>query len=54
MRILPTPFATPTAWPIPHAGGFDPALAPALIEGPGQEELRARLAEPGALVVTTG
>ncbi|HMU62082.1 MAG TPA: bacillithiol biosynthesis cysteine-adding enzyme BshC [Gemmatimonadales bacterium] len=54
MRILPTPFATPGTWPVPHPGGFHPALLPALIEGPGQEALRARLAEPGALVVTTG
>ncbi len=54
MRILPTPFATPNAWPVPVAGGFDPSLVPALIAGPGQEALRARLAEPGALVVTTG
>lgn len=54
MRIVPTPFAPPTVWPIPMSGGFDPSLAPALIEGPGQEALRARLAEPGALVVTTG
>lgn len=54
MRILPTPFATPNTWPVPERGGFDPALRPALIEGPGQETLRVRLAEPGALVVTTG
>jgi len=54
MRILPTPFATPATWPVPHPGGFDPSLLPALIEGPGHEGLRARLVEPGALVVTTG
>ncbi len=54
MRILPTPFAPPATWPVPHQGGFEPALLPALIDGPGQEALRARLAEPGALVVTTG
>lgn len=54
MRIVPTPIATPTAWPSPLAGGFDPALLPAVIAGPGQSALRARLAEPDALVVTTG
>ncbi len=54
MRIHPTPFAMPTAWPAPIAGGFDPSLLPALIGGPGLESLRARLAEPGVLVVTTG
>lgn len=54
MRIHPTPFATPGTWPVPHEGGFDASLIPALIEGPGQEALRVRLAEPGALVVTTG
>ncbi|HOX20747.1 MAG TPA: bacillithiol biosynthesis cysteine-adding enzyme BshC [Gemmatimonadales bacterium] len=54
MRIVPTPIATPAAWPSPMPGGFDPALAPAIIAGPGQESLRARLAEPDVLVVTTG
>ena len=55
MRIPPTPFATPNTWPVPERGGvLDPALRSALIEGPGQERLRARLAEPDALVVTTG
>jgi bacillithiol biosynthesis cysteine-adding enzyme BshC len=54
MRILPTPIATPSTWPEPVAGGFDARLRPALIEGPGQAALRARLAEPDVLVVTTG
>ena len=54
MRIVPTPIATPAAWPTPLPGGFDPALAPAILAGPGQESLRARLAEPDVLVVTTG
>jgi len=54
MRILATPIGIPNEWPVPAPGGFDPALWPALIEGPGQEALRARLAQPNALVVTTG
>lgn len=54
MRIVPTPIAAMASWPADLPGGFDPKLLPALIDGPGQEALRARLAEPGALVVTTG
>lgn len=54
MRILASPFARPSSIPTPLPGGFDPALLPALIEGPGQEGLRARLADPEVLVVTTG
>jgi len=54
MRILPTPFAALADLPQPHAGGFDPALLTAILPGPGQEQFRAKLAEPGALVVTTG
>lgn len=54
MRILPTPFARPDAWPRPVTGGVDPSLAAAIFAGPGQDSLRALLAEPGAMVVTTG
>jgi hypothetical protein len=54
MRIVPTPIVAPAVWPSPMPGGFDPALAPAIIAGPGQEALCARLAEPDVLVVTTG
>ncbi len=54
MRIVPTPIAAALSWPAEVPGGFDARLVPALINGPGQEALRARLAEPGALVVTTG
>ena len=54
MRILPTPFAAPGGAPEPGDGGFDPALLEAIIPGPGQDELRARLAVPDVLVVTTG
>jgi len=54
MRILQTPIGVPTVWPTPGPGGFDARLLPAIIDGPGQEELRARLAAPDVLVVTTG
>ena len=54
MRILATPMAAPSRWPEPAPGGFDASLGPALLAGPGQEALRARLAEPDVLVVTTG
>lgn len=54
MRILATPIGTPDIWPAAAPGGFDAALWPAVLEGPGQEALRARLAERDALVVTTG
>jgi bacillithiol biosynthesis cysteine-adding enzyme BshC len=54
MRILATPIAASATWPQPAPGGFDSTLLPALINGPGQDTLRARLAEPGVLAVTTG
>lgn len=54
MRIVGTPFARVEAAPSPHEGGFDPALAPALVAAPGQEPLRGALSTPGVLAVTTG
>jgi bacillithiol biosynthesis cysteine-adding enzyme BshC len=54
MRILQTPIGTPSTLPAPDAGGFDARLLPAIIPGPGQEALRARLGAPDVLVVTTG
>ena len=54
MRIVPTPIASTVPWPAELPGGFDARLLPALIDGPGQEALRARLAVPDVLVVTTG
>ena len=54
MRILQTPIGAPPGWPTPEAGGFDSRLLPAIIAGPGQDELRARLGAPDVLVVTTG
>ena len=54
MRILPTPFAVPTTWPADVAGGVAESLRPAFIEGPGQSDSRARLADPKVIVVTTG
>ncbi len=54
MRIVTTPLPSRVRAPDPHGGGFDPALQPVLIDGPGQEALRAGLAAPGVLAVTTG
>jgi bacillithiol biosynthesis cysteine-adding enzyme BshC len=54
LRIVTTPFAGPLPGPDSRAGGFDPALLPAIVSAPGREALRARLEAPGALVVTTG
>ena len=54
MRILPTPLGVAPSWPAPGPGGFDARLFPALIDGPGQDALRARLGEKDVLAVTTG
>jgi len=54
MRILPTPFAAPTPWPTEVAAGVAESLRPSFIDGPGQSDSRARLADPEVLVVTTG
>jgi bacillithiol biosynthesis cysteine-adding enzyme BshC len=54
IRIVGTPLDAAFVPPEPRAGGFDPALLPAIVTAPGHEALRARLEAPGALVVTTG
>ncbi len=54
VRIAGTPLDAAFLAPDPRAGGFDPALLPAIVMAPGHEPLRARLEQPGALVVTTG
>ena len=52
-RIVTTPLGAP-AMPEPRDGGLAPELLPAFVTAPGAEAALARLAEPGALVVTTG
>src|SRR5919112_2250121 len=54
MRIVPTPFAQVTEFPSPRDGQFDLALADAIVASPAKQTALARLAEPGACVVTTG
>jgi bacillithiol biosynthesis cysteine-adding enzyme BshC len=54
MRIVPTPFAQVTEFPTPRDGQFDPALADAIVASAAKQPALARLAEPGACVVTTG
>jgi bacillithiol synthase len=54
LRIVTTPLEGPLAGPDSRAGGFDPALLPAIVTAPGHEALRARLETPGVVVVTTG
>lgn len=52
MRIVTTPFAELTALPSPREGGLAAPLLEALVAPP--DALRARLASPGVLAVTTG
>lgn len=52
LTIVDTPLGIAPAVPEPRAGGFPADLEAALL--PGAPEARARLAQPGALVVTTG
>jgi bacillithiol biosynthesis cysteine-adding enzyme BshC len=54
LRIVATPPATALEFPSPREGGFDPALADAIITSPARDSVLRRLGEPGALVVTTG
>jgi len=54
MRLLPTPFAPPGPLPGLRSGGFDAGLLDALIPAPGLDRLRAELARPDLLAVTTG
>jgi bacillithiol biosynthesis cysteine-adding enzyme BshC len=54
IRIVPTPFAQFAEFPSPRDGQFDPALAEAIVASPAKPTVLARLAEPGACVVTTG
>jgi bacillithiol biosynthesis cysteine-adding enzyme BshC len=53
-RFVPTPLNTPLVLPEPREGGLDPALREAFVPSPAREGALARLAEPGALAVTSG
>ncbi len=55
MRIVTTPLRPAVAPPAAtRTGGVDRALLSALVEAPGLEAVKLRLADPRALVVTTG
>jgi bacillithiol biosynthesis cysteine-adding enzyme BshC len=54
VRVVATPLIAPFEWPVPRSGTIDPGLLEAFVPASGTEALRARLQEPGALVVTTG
>jgi len=54
LRVVPTPLAATVEAPTPREGRFDPALADAIVPSAGRETVLARLAEPGAFVITTG
>ena len=54
LPIIDTPLGEPVPTLAPRAEGWNPALEPALLAGPGIEATLARLRRPGALVVTTG
>jgi bacillithiol biosynthesis cysteine-adding enzyme BshC len=54
MRLVATPINARVQAPEPVAGGFPASLREALIGAPGQEEMRARLAESDVCCVTTG
>jgi bacillithiol biosynthesis cysteine-adding enzyme BshC len=54
LRIVPTPLAPAVELPAPREGHFDPGLANAFLHSPARDGALARLAEPGAFVLTTG
>lgn len=54
LRIVPTPLAPVVEAPAPREGDFDPSLADAIIPSHARAAALARLAEPGAFVITTG
>jgi bacillithiol synthase len=53
-RFVPTPLDTPLVLPEPREGGLHPALREAFVPSAAREGALARLAEPGALAVTSG
>ena len=53
-RFAPTPLDSPLVLPEPRDGGLHPSLHEAFLPSPAREAALARLAEPGALAVTSG
>jgi len=53
-RFVPTPLDTPLAPPEPRTGGLNFGLREAFVASPARDAALARLAEPGALAVTSG
>ena len=53
-RFVPTPLDTPLVLPEPRDGGLSPELRDAFVASAATEAALARLAEPGALAVTSG
>lgn len=54
MRLVPTPIGALPPLPAARTGGIDRRLFEAIVQAPGVPALLDRLAEPGALAVTTG
>lgn len=54
VRFVPTPLAPAVELPTPRDGGFDTALADAILPSPAREAALVRLNQPGTSVVTTG
>jgi bacillithiol synthase len=53
-RFVPTPLDTPLVLPEPREGGLHASLRDAFVPSAAREGALARLAEPGALAVTSG
>jgi bacillithiol synthase len=53
-RFVPTPLDTPLTMPEPRAGGLNMALGEAFVASDARDAALERLAEPGALAVTSG
>jgi bacillithiol biosynthesis cysteine-adding enzyme BshC len=53
-RIVSTPLTSSSEFPPLRDGQFDPALADAIVASPARQSALRRLAEPGAVAITTG
>ena len=53
-RFVPTPLDTPLTLPEPRRGGLDSTLHDAFVASDARDAALARLAEPGAIAVTSG